>query len=374
MRAHAGLLAAGVLTFVVMGIGQSLYGPALPVFQRLYAISEGQAGFLVSAHWVGCFAGVAAMFAFGDRITPRTTLVLMALGAAAVATLAGFAVTLGGAVVFGLGYGMSTAVFNPRVLVAFGDRGPSMLSLLNAMFGIGAIVAPLVFVWLASDPQVTFGLTAGLCALIAVFAGVAGTAPTAERAAAGSFRPHWPILCFGAASVGMEACLIGLGPTALIAAGESETRAAGLLSAFFVAFLAARVVLIFTAHRLPSFALYLGAVATTAVLALVATQGTTGTAFVAMGAAAGLFFPAFYVTASRKMGLDLRVPPTIIMAGLVGGISLPLIIAPRMGMLGDRGFFWIIAGIATVVTVLAIWLRPGMDQAKGLPDPDGRPG
>ena len=40
-------------------------------------------------------------------------------------------ITLVGALVFGAGYGCATAIFNPRMLQAFGPRGPAMLSLLN---------------------------------------------------------------------------------------------------------------------------------------------------------------------------------------------------------------------------------------------------
>jgi MFS transporter, FHS family, glucose/mannose:H+ symporter len=69
---------------------------------------------------------------------------------------------------------MSTAVFNPRVLSAFGSTGPSMLSLLNATFGVGPIVAPLVFVALGSDPRWSFGLTALATAVIWISAGAAG--------------------------------------------------------------------------------------------------------------------------------------------------------------------------------------------------------
>jgi MFS transporter, FHS family, glucose/mannose:H+ symporter len=166
IKAHAGLLVAGVATFVVMGAGQSLYGPALPVFSRVFGVTVAEAGVLVSAHWVGCFIGVGIMYLRGAGITPRHSLALMALGSGGVAALAGWWLTVGAAAVFGLGYGMATAVFNPRVLHAFGERGPSMLSLLNATFGLGAIAAPLVFVALGSDPRWSFGMTAAFCALI----------------------------------------------------------------------------------------------------------------------------------------------------------------------------------------------------------------
>jgi FHS family glucose/mannose:H+ symporter-like MFS transporter len=354
IRAHAALLFAGVATFVMMGAGQSLYGPALPAFSRIFDVSVAEAGVLISAHWVGCFIGVGLMYLRGAGITPRHALAVMALGAALVAALAGWWATVAGAMVFGAGYGLSTAVFNPRVLRAFGTRGPAMLSLLNATFGVGAIAAPLIFVVMGSDPRLSFGLTALLAAGVWVFAGAAGRESAAAPGAVKAFRPHWGIMTFGAVAIGLEASLIGFGPTALIRAGIGEETAAELLSAFFVVFLAGRVLLVFFAHRIAPFLLYTLSVAVTAGCALGAIFLSPSIFFVAMGAPAGLFFPGFYVTASGKMGEDIRVPPTIIASGLVGGISAPLILAPLMAGMGERGFFWIVAGVTLALTVAAV--------------------
>jgi FHS family glucose/mannose:H+ symporter-like MFS transporter len=353
IRTHAGLLFAGIATFVMMGAGQSLYGPALPAFSRIFGVSLAEAGVLVSAHWVGCFLGVGLMYLRGGGITPRHALAAMAVGAAGVAALAGWWATIAGAVVFGAGYGLSTAVFNPRVLRAFGTYGPSMLSMLNATFGVGAIAAPLIFVALGSDPRWSFGLTAAFAAVIWLFAGPAGRVEATPASEARPFRPHWGIMAFGAVAIGMEACLIGLGPSALIRSGIEEARAAELLSAFFLVFLFARVVLVFVAHRVPPFLLFTLAMSGAALCALGTIFLSPAVFFVAMGAPAGLFFPGFYVTASGKMGEDLRVPPTIIAAGLVGGIGAPLIVAPLMAEMGDRGFFWLIAGVTLALSVAA---------------------
>ncbi|HLQ20355.1 MAG TPA: hypothetical protein VK146_15380, partial [Tabrizicola sp.] len=58
IRTHAGLLFIGVATFVLMGAGQALFGPALPVYVRDFALSETEAGLFVALLWVGCFVGV----------------------------------------------------------------------------------------------------------------------------------------------------------------------------------------------------------------------------------------------------------------------------------------------------------------------------
>jgi hypothetical protein len=229
-----------------------------------------------------------------------------------------------------------------------------MLSMLNATFGVGAIAAPLIFVALGSDPRLSFGLTAALAAVIWLFAGPAGRVAAAPAGEIRPFRPHWGIMAFGAVAIGLEACLIGLGPSALIRAGVGEAQAAELLSAFFLVFLVARVALIFVAHRIEPFVLFTTALAVAAICAVGTALVSPAVFFVAMGAPAGLFFPGYYVTASGKMGEDLRVPPTIIAAGLVGGISAPLIVAPLMAIMGDRGFFWLVAGVTAALTGAAI--------------------
>ena len=354
IRAHAGLLFAGVATFVMMGAGQALFGPALPVYVRDFALTEGEAGLFVALLWVGCFLGVGLMYVHGALVGPRHTLAVMALGAGGMALSPNWALTLAGGVVFGMGYGMATAVFNPRVMRAFGAKGPSMLSLLNATFGVGAIAAPLVFVWLGSDPAWTFGLVAVALLAIWALAGPAGREAVAPSGPVKAFRPHWGILGFGALAIGMEASLAGLGPTALIRAGVEETRASELLSLFFVVFLLARVVLIFIAHRVAPFILYTLSIGSAALFALGAVFLSPAVFFVAMGAAAGVFFPGYYVTASGKMGEDIRVPPTIVASGLVGAIATPLILSPLVAGLGERGFFVVISVILGATTVLAV--------------------
>jgi fucose permease len=358
IRANAGLLLAGVASFVMMGAGQSLYGPALPAFSRDLGLSLPAVSWIVSMHWIGCAFGVAAMYVLGNRITPRMTVATMAVGAAMLASGLGIAAAFGGPLVFGAGYGAATVAFNPRILKAFGLHGTAMLSLLNACFGVGAILSPLVFVWLGSVPSYSFlGVT-----VMAIAIWLAARSPEAAEVATtpqipGPFRPRLGLLLFAVFGIGLEASLIGLGPTALIRAGVEEARAAQLLSGFFVAFLGARVALVFVAHLAAPFTLFLAAMACTALLALGAVLVDAGSFFVLIGLPAGLYFPSFYVAGSRTLGEDPRVAPTIIAAGLVGGIPAPILLGGIMPYLGSYGFFWVMALVATGVALCAKIVR-----------------
>lgn len=360
--AHLGLVAAGLISFVLMGAGQSLYGPAVPAFAREFGIGTGQAGLLVSAHWVGAALGVALMYLAGDRVTPRMTLAAMAAGAGGIALGAGWWVTLAAAVLFGFGYGLATVIYNRRFLAVFGPRGPSMLAFLNAIFGIGAIGAPLVFVAIGGEPALAFAMVAVLAVATFVFARVA-PAPAAAEGSAGPFRPRLGIMGFGALAIGTEACLIGLGPTGLIARGVSEAGAAQLLSAFFAAFLVARLALVPLAGRVVPFVLLAASLSVVGACALALAAGGPVWLFVAMGAAAALFFPAFYMAGVAQMGVDARVAPVLVASGLVGGICAPLVMGAVMGAAGNGIFFALVAGLTLAASALAWTMARGMVAA-----------
>jgi MFS transporter, FHS family, glucose/mannose:H+ symporter len=351
-RAHHALLAIGVVTFVMMGAGASVYGPALPEFQRSLGLTGQATGLLISAHWVGCAFGVGGMYFKGAAWGPRHALAPMAFGAALVMAEMGVGVTMLGAFLFGAGYGCATAVFNPRILRAFGPLGGAMVSLLNATFAFGAIAIPLVFVWLGRSIPATFGLVAAVTALCWIMAGWVAKGPAAPPATAGLFKPRLGLMTLAVVSIGLEASLIGLGPVALIATGVSEDDAARLLSLFFVTFLVARIVLVFVANRIAPFTVYLLALIGSAICGIGAATYSPAGFFVAIGACVGLFFPGFYVAASRVMGDDPRVSPTIIGAGLVGGILAPIILGFVLPSLGGTGFFWVV-GLASLCTALA---------------------
>lgn len=362
IRTHAALLFSGIVTFMLMGAGQSLYGPALPAFAREFGLTVADAGWLVSALWIGSATGVAIMFWRGAGVTPRHALAILTLGAAGVAAGIGWWGTVIASVVFGTGYGMSAVVFNPRVLRAFGAKGPSMVGLLNATFAAGAIAMPLVFVAVGSDPQVGFAIVAGVCAVTWLFAGSSGRVEDEAARVTDPYRFRPLILCFAVLGIATEACLIGLGPTALITAGATEEVAAKALSGFFVAFLLARIVLVFLAHRFAAFSIYAVSMAGAAVAAGGAVVFPAVPFFVALGAAAGLFFPNCYVAACRQMGTDPRVTPTIIAAGLVGGISAPVLLGQVLGGMGDRGFFQIVGAVCLLTAVAGFALRGRMNR------------
>ncbi len=353
-QARLPLLLAAMASFILLGAYQAVLGPALPVYQTLFSLDAASAGWLISTLGIGSFIGIAGMYFVGPHVTPRLSLGAMALGAGLLAAAPDWPLTLGGGILFGIGYGSVAALFNARIHAAFGPRGPSMVSLINALYSVGAIAAPLVFVALGSDPRITFAIIAGLVALTIVASGPAGRAKAAGTVNAPGFRLHLPILAFGMVAIGLEVCLTGLAPSAMIRAGIEPDRAALLLSVFFVAFLAGRIGLTLVAHIVPPFAIYTAAVSFTALCALGCALFDPVWFYPPIGASVGLFFPGFFVTATAKMGTDARVAPVILGTCQVGAVLAPLIVSRLVEDMDDRGFFWLVAGIAGTMAVLAL--------------------
>jgi hypothetical protein len=324
----------GSASFVLIGAAVALYGPALPAFARQNGIGLAEAGLIVSAHNLGGLGGLAVSALFGIA-SARLALALLAAGAGLIAAGLGWPVTLAGAAVLGSGYAMVTAVFNRRFLLETGPRGPAMVGLLNAVFGFGAIGAPLMFVALGSAPGLAFGAVALAMAALVPLAtpGPAGD-PVQNLAAAPALRRPG-VLLLGAAAVGLETALIGLGPAALVARGLDETGAAAMASAFFVCFLAARGALFWLAGRFPPLALLAAGFGLAGGFAALATALPPALFYVGIGAATGLLFPSYFVAATAHLGTGPRASALIVAAANIGAIVLPALAAGAIGLAGS---------------------------------------
>ena len=145
----------------------------------------------------------------------------------------------------------------------------------------------------------------------------------------------------------------------MIKAGIPAAEAAALLSAFFAAFLAGRLVLTLVGHLIAPFALFTGAVSFTALCALGCALADPVWFYPPAGLGVGLFFPGFFVTATAKMGTDARVAPVILGTCQIGAVLAPLIVAGLTAPMGERGYFWLMAAIAGGLAVLAlVFYRP----------------
>jgi fucose permease len=349
---RTGLFWTGSLSFVLIGVVQSIYGPVIPTFARSFGISTAEAGLFISAHSAGGLAGLLASAALGS-VSARQALGILAAGAALIAVGFSWWLTLFGALVLGAGYGFVSAVVNRRFLTEM-ESGAAMVGIVNAIYGIGAIAGPLLFVSLGARADLAFGLIAVTAVALIPFARGAAL----PVAAVGGFfglvrRPG--ILILGACAIGIEISMVGFGPSALAARGITGERAAELASLFFVFFLVARASLYWIAALMRPLSLLTLSFLSAAALNGLASVVAPGMFYALAGASCGTFFPAYFVAASSLLGTDGRAAAMILAAVYLGAILLPAALSGLIALFGASvvfpalAIFALFSALATVV-------------------------
>ena len=165
------------IDFVVTGIVMTFLGPMLPSLSARWSLNDTQSGSLIFAEFFSSMFGMLLSGISVQRLGYRKTLIIgLALMAVGVAMLA-FGPWLWGVAsicTFGIGYGMTTPAGNLRTAEINPDRSAAALSVINAVWGIGAMSSPFLvdLALRAHQPQLFFFGTAsalGLLLLALVF-------------------------------------------------------------------------------------------------------------------------------------------------------------------------------------------------------------
>jgi len=361
------LLGSGLGSALMVGATVALHGPSLTLYAQRFGIGLTDAALIVAAQWGGAFLAVGALMV-GARLTARWALGAIGLGCGLIAAGVSWPLTLLGALILGCGHGLSSAVFNSRLLAEFGPRGPSVLGLANALFGVGAIASPLVLVGMGNDPQRVFLFIAIGALALWPFA----TPPRRPPAEAGTglplrrlLRNGRGVIWVGVVAVGIEAALAGLGPAALIARGATQEGAALATSALFAAFVASRLSLVWLALRVPALRLLQAGFGGLALCMAGALLGPPEPFFVVAGLCVGVLFPAYFVLGSAMIGATPRTGSVLVAGALAGGVGLPA----ALGGVGAALFP--VLGALSLLTLIALrWLVPGPVAPSDIAAPD----
>ncbi len=142
------MLLTGFATFVLIGAAQSMYGPAFPAFRARFGIGEQAVGFVVSAHFLGSFAAIALSGLVLARLGYRRSLVggaaCLAAGLLGVWVAPSWALVLVSGALVGVGFGLLDVGVNLLFVRGFERGRAPALNLLHAMFGVGAVLGPLL--------------------------------------------------------------------------------------------------------------------------------------------------------------------------------------------------------------------------------------
>lgn len=164
------LLYTGFLAFILIGILQAMYGPAFSALRARYGLSAETVAGIVSFHFLGSFIAIS-LSGFLIRLLGYRRLLsgfslLMLLGSLGVALSENWTVTLAAAFLAGLGYGAVDIGTNLLFARAFEARSAPALNLLNAMFGVGAMLGPLVVTLFLPSVRLPFLAVAVLTGLL----------------------------------------------------------------------------------------------------------------------------------------------------------------------------------------------------------------
>ncbi len=367
------LFAVGLAAFALIGAQQALYGPAFPALQARYGIGIGDVGQIVSAHFGGGIVGVLLaaplLRPFGYRRLVPVAALAVAMGLGLVAAAPAWAAALASAVGAGLGFGMLVALLNLAFARSFGARSTQALALLNATFGVGAVLGPIP-VAIALDrgggaaalAPGFFGLAA-LALVVAVAAAATGAWPTLppEREA-GAAPVRWGVVAaFGVALavyVALESNTAAWAPTHL-ALELDVGRAALATSVFWAAVTAGRFVVAALPSRIAPGSFVVGSgLASGAALALAHVPDFGLVAYALVGLAVAPVFPAMIAWLARVFPSSVeRVAPVVLAAGNLGPVVGAPIVGAAAAWAGAAVVPSVLLVLAATLVVLALLLR-----------------
>jgi MFS transporter, FHS family, glucose/mannose:H+ symporter len=343
-----GLTLAGFVTFVLMGLLQAMFGPALFSIRSSFNLDVGTANFLLSAFFVGNVVMILASGALEKVLSKTNSLLIAALcltfGSLGLSLAPSWNVLLACAFLIGLGYGGSVLNFNTMFASGFGSRGTAMVSLLNAAWSVGAILGPILIGNFLENFRVPFLFVAILAGLMVPLAFTARQLESAKSSLEvqsnsagfklrGSSRISWLwILGFA----GMFLLYVG----AEVGAGANEPRhlhdafgmplrdAAYFSSLFWFGGLVARILVAPISLRVPASSLVLICLIGMSVsLALAHVPVLAPYAYAVCGLFTGPIFPSALSWFTAQTRASLSMTSWILASANFGGVIFPPIIA-----------------------------------------------
>lgn len=361
---------ASCVGFVLIGALQALYGPAIPAFRDEFGLSYSGAGLGLSAHFVGGVAGVLLFDRLHGRIGNRRLLgvsyLLMAVGAAGFALAPTWPAALTAALLAGLGFGGIDYGLNQLFAVGFGHRSTAMLNILNAHFGVGAILGPALIgaVGAGRYPAVFLGFALVNLPLLLCLKGVRDRAPMPSDAAPDSRgtlgRSLASVLSVFVAlyvlHVGVEAGVGGWEPTHLETVGYGAGVAATATSVYWLMmtvgrFLVAPIALRFSAQTIVT----VSCAGMTVCLLLASVPELAPYAYAGVGLFIAPIFPTGLPWLHRAAPGARRAGALVIAASMIGGVAAGPALGKAIEWSGIRAVPLVLSGVSALC--LAATLR-----------------
>src|ERR1700687_1128905 len=133
------------LDFLLTGIVMTFLGPMLPVLSARWSLTDERAGYMLFAQFFSSMFGMLSSGVLVQRAGYRLTFILgLLLMAAGMALLVSgpWLVGIMAVCVLGFGHGVTTPSGNLRTAEVNPARRASALSIINAVWGVGAVSSP----------------------------------------------------------------------------------------------------------------------------------------------------------------------------------------------------------------------------------------
>ncbi|QQM46701.1 MFS transporter [Streptomyces liliifuscus] len=380
---------ASCVGFVLIGALQALYGPAIPAFREEFGLSPSAAGLGLSAHFVGGVAGVLLFDRLYGRLGNRQILgasyLLMAVGAAGFALAPNWPLALAAALLAGLGFGGIDYGLNQLFAVGFGHRSTAMLNILNAHFGIGAILGPALIGLVGSEhyPAVFLVFAAANLPLLLCLKGVRDHVPHPATGEPAQERGGRQVLGRSLGSVlavfvtlyvlhvGIEAGVGGWEPTHLETVGYGAGVAATATSVYWLMmtvgrFLVAPIALRYSAQAI----ITVSCAGMTVCLLLAAVPGLAPYAYAGVGLFIAPIFPTGLPWLNRAAPRARRAGAVVIAASMVGGVAAGPALGKAIEWSGVRAVPLLLCAVSAVCLAATVWLIRATRTADAVADAD----
>ncbi|MFF6880317.1 MFS transporter [Streptomyces sp. NPDC012474] len=357
--------------FVLIGALQALYGPAIPALRAEFGLSPSAAGLGLSAHFVGGVAGVLLFDRLYGRVGNRRILgssyLLMAVGAAGFALAPDWPTALAAALLAGLGFGGIDYGLNQLFAVGFGHRSTAMLNILNAHFGIGAILGPAVIGTVGSEhyPAVFLAFALANLPLVLCLRGVRSQVPVPDGERAGGEavlgRSLGSVLAVFVVlyvlHVGIEAGVGGWEPTHLETVGYGAGVAATATSVYWLMMTVGRFLVAPLALRFSAQAIITVSCAGMTVCLLAATVPALAPyAYAGVGLFIAPIFPTGLPWLNRAAPRARRAGALVIAASMAGGVAAGPALGKAIEWSGVRAVPLLLCGVSALCLAATLWL------------------
>ena len=359
------MLVVATAAFLLCGAMASLYGPLFPELRQRFGVGIDEVGAVVSAHFLGAFIMIVLsgvmIRRWGYRPVIIGGLLLVMAGLAVLLGAGQWWLVVAGAGVGGLGFGLLNVSINLVVARAFVGGAAPALNFINAIFGAGAMLSPLLVAAFAprlAPPLVILLTVAGVVLVLATRL----DAPSPAAPIRGGEGTAWSLVAgfvllyfmYVSTEVGVASWV-----TEYLAPSVGLAWAAAATSIYWGAITLGRVLAVPISARLAPGVVVIGSL-TLALTALLAAHWlpVAPVAFAVVGLGLAPIFPTGLAWLSRVMPRRAeQVTPIALAAANLGPVASAPLIGAAVATWGVGVIPTALSAAAVLALASALWLR-----------------